>query len=176
MRKNHIFLIGFMGCGKSTVAKYLSRTYKMQQIEMDAQIEKKEGRSISSIFEKQGEAYFRTLETEFLKNLSPRKAFVVSCGGGVAVKEENVREMKTKGRIVLLTAEPETIYNRVKRSHTRPLLEGNMNVSYIEELMKKRWGLYEKAADFSVKTDGRTAAEIGEEIIKRIREEKEEMA
>lgn len=176
MRKNHIFLIGFMGSGKSTVAKYLSRTYKMQQIEMDAQIEKKEGRSISSIFEKQGEAYFRTLETEFLKNLPPRKAFVVSCGGGVAVKEENVREMKTKGKIVLLTAEPETIYNRVKRSHTRPLLEGNMNISYIEELMKKRWGLYEKAADFSVKTDGRTAAEIGEEIIKRIREEKEEMA
>ena len=63
MRKNHIFLIGFMGSGKSTVAKYLSRTYKMCQIEMDAQIEKKEGRSISSIFEKEGEEYFRTLET-----------------------------------------------------------------------------------------------------------------
>ena len=173
MRKNHIFLIGFMGSGKSTVAKYLSRTYKMCQIEMDAQIEKKEGRSISSIFEKEGEEYFRTLETDFLKNLPFRKAFVVSCGGGVAVKEENVREMKTKGKIVLLTAEPETIYNRVKRSHTRPLLEGHMNVFYIKELMEKRRELYEKAADFSVKTDGKTAAEIGEEIMQRIREEEE---
>lgn len=171
MRKNHIFLIGFMGSGKSTVAKYLSSAYQMKQIEMDAQIEKDEGRSISSIFEKEGEAYFRMLETELLKNLDSEKTFVVSCGGGVAVKEENVREMKAKGRIVFLTAQPETIYKRVKNSHNRPLLEGNMNISYIKELMEKRREFYEKAADFQVKTDGRTAEEIGEEIMKEIRKE-----
>ncbi len=78
MRKNHIFLIGFMGSGKSTVAKYLSSAYQMKQIEMDEQIEKDEGRSISSIFEKEGEEYFRTLETELLKSLDPRETFVVS--------------------------------------------------------------------------------------------------
>ena len=89
MRKKHIFLIGFMGSGKSTVAKYLSSAYQMKQIEMDEQIEKDEGRSISSIFEKEGEEYFRTLETELLKSLDPRETFVVSCGGGAAVKEEN---------------------------------------------------------------------------------------
>lgn len=171
MRKNHIFLIGFMGSGKSTVAKYLSGAYQMKQIEMDAQIEKDEGRSISSIFEKEGEAYFRMLETELLKNLDSEKTFVVSCGGGVAVKEENVREMKAKGRIVFLTAQPETIYKRVKNSHNRPLLEGNMNIAYIKELMEKRREFYEKAADFQVKTDGRTAEEIGEEIMKEIRKE-----
>ena len=171
MRKNHIFLIGFMGSGKSTVAKYLSSVYQMKQIEMDAQIEKDEGRSISSIFEKEGEEYFRTLETELLKNLDSEKTFVVSCGGGVAVKEENVREMKAKGRIVFLTVQPETVYKRVKNSHNRPLLEGNMNISYIKELMEKRREFYEKAADFQVKTDGRTAEEIGEEIMKEIRKE-----
>ena len=173
MRKNHIFLIGFMGSGKSTVAKYLSSAYQMKQIEMDEQIEKDEGRSISSIFEKEGEEYFRTLETELLKSLDPRETFVVSCGGGVAVKEENVREMKEKGRIILLSAQPETVYVRVKNSHNRPLLEGNMNVSYIKELMDKRQKLYERAADFQVKTDGRTAKDIGEEIIKQIRKEEE---
>ena len=173
MRKNHIFLIGFMGSGKSTVAKYLSSAYQMKQIEMDEQIEKNEGRSISSIFEKEGEEYFRTLETELLKSLDPRETFVVSCGGGAAVKEENVREMKEKGRIILLSAQPETVYVRVKNSHNRPLLEGNMNVSYIKELMDKRQKLYERAADFQVKTDGRTADDIGEEIIKQIRKEEE---
>lgn len=173
MRKNHIFLIGFMGSGKSTVAKYLSSAYQMKQIEMDEQIEKDEGRSISSIFEKEGEEYFRTLETELLKSLDPRETFVVSCGGGAAVKEENVREMKEKGRIILLSAQPETVYVRVKNSHNRPLLEGNMNVSYIKELMDKRQKLYERAADFQVKTDGRTAEDIGEEIIKQIRKEEE---
>ena len=173
MRKNHIFLIGFMGSGKSTVAKYLSSAYQMKQIEMDEHIEKDEGRSISSIFEKEGEEYFRTLETELLKSLDPRETFVVSCGGGAAVKEENVREMKEKGRIILLSAQPETVYVRVKNSHNRPLLEGNMNVSYIKELMDKRQKLYERAADFQVKTDGRTAEDIGEEIIKQIRKEEE---
>lgn len=173
MRKNYIFLIGFMGSGKSTVAKYLSSAYQMKQIEMDEQIEKNEGRSISSIFEKEGEEYFRTLETELLKSLDPRETFVVSCGGGAAVKEENVREMKEKGRIILLSAQPETVYVRVKNSHNRPLLEGNMNVSYIKELMDKRQKLYERAADFQVKTDGRTAEDIGEEIIKQIRKEEE---
>ena len=173
MRKNHIFLIGFMGSGKSTVAKYLSSAYQMKQIEMDEQIEKNEGRSISSIFEKEGEEYFRTLETELLKSLDPRETFVVSCGGGAAVKEENVREMKEKGRIILLSAQPETVYVRVKNSHNRPLLEGNMNVSYIKNLMDKRQKLYERAADFQVKTDGRTAEDIGEEIIKQIRKEEE---
>lgn len=145
----------------------------MKQIEMDEQIEKNEGRSISSIFEKEGEEYFRTLETELLKSLDPRETFVVSCGGGAAVKEENVREMKEKGRIILLSAQPETVYVRVKNSHNRPLLEGNMNVSYIKELMDKRQKLYERAADFQVKTDGRTAEDIGEEIIKQIRKEEE---
>ncbi len=99
--------------------------------------------------------------------------FVVSCGGGAAVKEENVREMKEKGRIILLSAQPETVYVRVKNSHNRPLLEGNMNVSYIKELMDKRQKLYERAADFQVKTEGRTAEDIGEEIIKQIRKEEE---
>lgn len=171
MRKKHIFLIGFMGSGKSTVAEYLCRNYGMKQLEMDEEIEKNEGRTIASVFEKEGENYFRRLETEFLKALSTEETFVVSCGGGVPMREENVCEMKEKGKIILLTAEPQTVYKRVKNSHHRPLLEGRMQVTYIEELMEKRRLPYEAAADFSVRTDERTAKEICEEIMKKIKEE-----
>ena len=81
------------------------------------------------------------------------------------MKEENVRLMKESGKIVLLTAEPETIYERVKDSTERPVLNGNMNVGYIEELMEKRRPKYEAAADVTIATDGKTSEEICEEIL-----------
>ena len=81
------------------------------------------------------------------------------------MKEENVRLMKESGKIVLLTAEPGTIYERVKDSTERPVLNGNMNVGYIEELMEKRRPKYEAAADVTIATDGKTSEEICEEIL-----------
>ena len=81
------------------------------------------------------------------------------------MKEENVRLMKESGKIVLLTAEPGTIYERVKDSTERPVLNGNMNVGYIEELMEKRRPKYEEAADVTIATDGKTSKEICEEIL-----------
>lgn len=96
---------------------------------------------------------------------------VVSCGGGAVLREENVNLMKAAGRIVLLTAEPETVFDRVKGSTDRPVLNGNMNLSYIKELMEARRPRYEAAADAAVATDGRTAEEICEEILERRNEE-----
>ena len=81
------------------------------------------------------------------------------------MKEENVRLMKECGKIVLLTAEPETIYERVKDSTERPVLNGNMNVGYIESLMEKRRPKYEAAADVTIATDGKTSEEICGEIL-----------
>ena len=138
--KEHIFLIGFMGCGKSTNAARLA--------EMAG-----------------AEPYFRSLETELIRSFSDRDPAVISCGGGAVLKEENVRLMKKCGKIVLLTATPETIYGRVKDSTERPVLNGNMNLSYIEDLMEKRRPKYEAAADITVATDGKTAEEICEEIL-----------
>ncbi len=167
MEKRHIFLIGFMGSGKSTIANYLYKKYGMLQLDMDQYIEKEEGRSVSSIFAQEGEAYFRKLETEFLKSFDEKEAFVVSCGGGVPMNERNVQEMRKKGIIVLLHAQPETIYQRIKNSHHRPLLENNMTESYIENLMEQRWAVYEQAADVIVTTDHRNAEEISTEILEK---------
>ncbi|HJB28920.1 MAG TPA: shikimate kinase [Candidatus Blautia faecavium] len=166
-KKKNIYLIGFMGCGKTTVSNYLHKEYNRKQIEMDEEIQKEEGMSISEIFSQKGEAYFRELETKLLRRLGREENFVVSCGGGVPMRETNVKEMKQNGKIVLLLAEPETIYERVKSSHNRPLLEGHMNVEYIAGLMEKRREKYQAAADVCVYTDGREVSEICREILKR---------
>lgn len=164
----NIFLIGFMGAGKSTIAGELKRRLGMERVEMDAMIVEQQGMSIADIFAKYGEPYFRDLETNTVIELQKRKQTIVSCGGGVVMREENVAHMKKNGRIVLLTAQPETIYERVKDSTDRPILNNNMNVEFISELMEKRRERYEAAADVTIATDGKSAVEICEEIISRL--------
>ncbi|MGL6200933.1 MAG: shikimate kinase [Lachnospiraceae bacterium] len=166
----NIILIGFMGAGKSTVADFLSTLYAMKVVEMDQVIAEREQMSISDIFATYGEAYFRNLETELLIELQSKKDVVVSCGGGVAMREENVREMKKNGKVVLLTASPEVILERVKDSDERPLLNGNKNVGFIRDLIEQRRNKYEAAADITIHTDGRTVTEICEDLVERLSE------
>ena len=166
----NIFLIGFMGAGKSTISDYLKNVLAMDVVEMDQCIVERQGMSISDIFETYGEEYFRELETNLLIEMQSRSNVVVSCGGGVSMRERNVTEMKKNGRVVLLTAKPETILERVKDNHDRPLLENNKNVSFIADLLEKRRAKYEAAADIVVETDGKSELEICEELIHRLRE------
>ena len=105
----NIVLIGFMGAGKSTISAYLNREYGMEVIEMDQVIAEREKMSISDIFAVHGEEYFRNLETNLLIEMQSQTNKVISCGGGVAMRECNVKEMKKNGRVVLLTAAPETV-------------------------------------------------------------------
>ena len=165
----NIVLIGFMGAGKSTISDFLRTVFAMEVVEMDQIIAEREGMSISDIFETYGEEYFRNLETELLIEMQSRKNVVISCGGGVPMRERNVVEMKKNGRVVLLTAKPETILNRVKDNHDRPLLEGNKNVSFIGDLMEKRREKYQAAADIVIETDGKDKLEICEELVHRLR-------
>lgn len=166
----NIFLIGFMGAGKSTISDYLKNALAMDVVEMDQCIVERQGMSISDIFETYGEEYFRELETNLLIEMQSRSNVVVSCGGGVPMRERNVDEMKKNGRVVLLTAKPETILERVKDNHDRPLLENNKNVSFIADLLEKRRAKYEAAADIVIQTDGKSELEICEELIHRLRE------
>lgn len=166
--KENIFLIGFMGAGKSTVARTLKEQYHMQLIEMDEQIEEEQGMKISEIFAGKGEEYFRSLETALLTGLQQQDNTVVSCGGGVPMRQCNVDAMRKSGKIVYLSAQPETIYERVRHFHNRPLLEGNMNVEYITELMNARLPKYLEAADITVETDGKSAPEICQNIMELI--------
>lgn len=164
----NIMLIGFMGTGKSTIANQLKEKLNVEQIEMDALIAEEADMSIPEIFEKYGEEYFRDLETKMLEKFQDRKPVVVSCGGGVVLRDKNIEIMKGQGKIVLLTAKPETIFERVRYSNDRPVLNGNMNVEYIAELMEKRRVRYELAADIIVTTDEKTVDDICQEIIDSI--------
>ena len=166
----NIVLIGFMGAGKTTISDYLSTLFVMRLVEMDQVIAEREEMSIPDIFATYGEEYFRGLETKLLKELQTGKNCVISCGGGVALRKENVIEMKKNGRVVLLTASPETIYERVKDSDDRPVLNGNKNVEFIADLMEKRREKYEAAADVVVQTDNKTILQISEELISKLME------
>ena len=161
----NIFLIGFMGAGKSTVARHLQKRLKMNLAEMDERIEKEQGMTIPEIFEKYGESRFRDLESELILTIGKEGNTIVSCGGGVVVRPENIDYMKKNGRVFYLKTSPETVYNRVKDSTNRPILNGNMNVEYIAGLMEKRRALYEGAADITITTDGKSVDEITDEII-----------
>ena len=167
----HIYLVGFMGCGKSTVARELSKELGITYIDTDNQIVEEQNMPVSEIFDTYGEEYFRKLETELLERLSDAKPLIIACGGGMATRDCNIELMKDSGLVVMLSATPETIYERVRFNRNRPLLNGNMNVEYISSLMEKRLLFYNKAADVVVETDERTP----EDIVKKIVEIFEEM-
>jgi shikimate kinase len=160
----HIYLIGFMGTGKSTVSRHLKSLTGAKELDMDREIVRENDMSISDMFEQYGEEYFRDKETQMVQKIAAMEPAIVSCGGGAVLRAENVKMMKESGKIVLLTATPQTVYLRVRHSKDRPILNGHMNVEYIEELMEKRRAVYEKACDLRVATDEKTPEQIAREI------------
>ena len=162
----NIVLIGFMGAGKTTISDYLSTMFAMKVVEMDGLIAEREGMSIPDIF--------ATYETNLLKELQEESNLVISCGGGAALRACNVAEMKKNGRVVLLTASPEVILDRVKDSDDRPVLKGRKSIEGITELMEQRRERYEAAADIVIQTDHKSVQEICEELIQRLSEMDEE--
>ena len=96
----NIFLIGFMGCGKSTIAKKLSQKLGVEQVEMDELIVQEQGMPITEIFEKYGEEHFRDIESDLVERLQAKDGVIVSCGGGAVLREENRRMMKDSGVII----------------------------------------------------------------------------
>lgn len=163
--QKHLFLIGFMGVGKTSTSKELGKKLQVEEVDTDAMIVEMEQRSIPEIFEQSGEAYFRQVETGTLDALAEEEPCIVSCGGGMAMREENVQKMKAIGTVVFLTAKPETIYSHVKDSDNRPLLNGNMNVPYIKQLMEMREPKYTAAADIQIETDDCTPEEVADKTI-----------
>lgn len=156
----NLFFVGFMGAGKSTVAKELAGWLNASLIEMDEELEKRAGMPITKIFDELGEESFRNMESQLVREFKEKENCIVSCGGGTVLRGENVEAMKKCGRIIYLEAAAQTIYERVKDSEERPILNGNMNPEFIAGLIHKRKHIYEKAADYKISTDGRSVEEI----------------
>jgi shikimate kinase len=163
----NIYLVGFMGAGKSTIADRLGQMLGMEKLDTDEMIVDRSGMSINEIFERFGEEYFRDLETAALKELAGCSGSIVSCGGGVTLRQENIEAMRSNGVIVWLTAQPETIYDRIHLSTTRPLLKNNNTVEGIARLLKERLARYENAADVIVATDGLGIDEVCGNLIEK---------
>lgn len=167
---NNLFLIGFMGAGKSSVSARLGRMLGREVVEMDERIAAQEGLSIPEIFAQKGEPYFRACETALLKSFSQGAPRIVSCGGGVPLREENVAAMRESGTVVLLTASPEVILERVRDSDERPLLQGHKDVPYIAALMEQRRPKYEAAADITVDTSQLNIEEVCRQVLRQVSE------
>ena len=167
MAKKNIILCGFMGCGKSTIGSLLAKRSGMAFIDLDAYIEKKEGRSISDMFRDDGEDYFREKEREAVKELSMKKGLVIAAGGGTLTFAENVEPLKRNGTIVLLDIPVEVVTERLKNDTVRPLLARPDRDRAIRELYAEREPLYRAAADISVDA-ARSPMQICMEIISRV--------
>lgn len=162
MLKN-IVLAGFMGTGKSEVARELSRICGMKLIDIDREIEASQEKSISEIFALQGEDQFRQIETAVIRQYASEQGVIISTGGGAVLKEENLRALQEHGMIFCLTASPETIMLRTAGNTDRPLLQSDDRLARISELLKERQPYYEKAG-IMINTEGKTPFEIAEEI------------
>lgn len=160
----NLYFIGFMGTGKSAISTHLSRHIGRPVVEMDEELARLEGLSIPQIFAEKGETYFRDQETQLLHNLSQKSNLIVSCGGGVVLRPENIATMQRSGIILLLEASPETILERVSRNNQRPLLQGRKTVADIQAMLDARQPYYDQAATGRISVDGKTIHQICQEI------------
>jgi len=158
----NIYLIGMMGTGKSTLGKTLSKKMQKPFIDLDSEIEKTGGNSVSEIFDRDGEERFREMETEQLKQYS---GSVVACGGGIVLKLENRRFIKENGIAILLIASMGELSQRLSDSNNRPLLANDITEEALIRLWLERQLDYLNTADFTIKTRGKNPEELSEEII-----------
>jgi shikimate kinase len=165
LKMKNIYLVGFMGTGKTTVGRELARKKKWRFVDLDELIGFREGRSIADIFSKKGELYFRALEKKILKEISLEKGFVVSCGGGIVCDEDNIRVMKETGMVICLKAQPSVILKRTKRLNSRPLLNVNNPKEKINLLLKLRAPYYAKA-DKLIDTSKLSISKVAEEVLR----------
>ncbi len=168
--KTGVALIGFMGTGKTEVGGMLARKLGKVFIESDALIEEKAGKSIPEIFRDSGEAAFRELEIEVIKELVGRKNAVIACGGGVVLNTINIERLRRECVIVLLTASPDVILKRTSGDEGgRPLLAVDDRLRQISELLKYRRPFYGRAADITVNTSRLTPEGVVKRIIGKLK-------
>lgn len=159
-----IFLVGFMGSGKTRVGKLLARLLKWKWVDLDQLIVNDDGTSIPEIFEREGESGFRKRERACLQKLLTAQCVVVSCGGGVVTQPDNLQDLLTQPRVVCLRIQPETVFRRVGNDPRRPLLNSQDPLGHIRRLMQERDPYYQ-AFPYQVDVDRLRSGEVVNRII-----------
>jgi shikimate kinase len=166
----NVYLIGFMGVGKSAVGRALARALRMEFIDSDWAIERSAGKPVARIFAEEGEAAFREMERRFITEGHPDRGAVVSCGGGLPVQPGMRELLLGKGIVFCLFANPETVVRRTVGNPKRPLLNVEDPEGRIRELMEQRDPVYMKTG-IGISTEGRTVPEVVKNIARIYRRE-----
>ncbi|MCI8343350.1 MAG: shikimate kinase [Clostridia bacterium] len=168
----NIVLCGMMGVGKTSVGIQIAKLTGRRWFDTDVVISDRHGK-ISDIFEYYGEAHFRALETDVVRELIKLDGLVISTGGGLVLQPENSEMLKQNGVIVFLRAGFETLISRVRADESRPLLKDTgRTAETLGQLLSVRTPIYEHVADRIVDTDGKTVEEVAREILALCGEEK----
>jgi len=178
MNNKIYYLTGFMAAGKSTIGPILANTLGWNFFDLDREIEKQEGMKIVELFEKKGEDYFRSIETDILKKLSKNEESIISLGGGAIASEVNFKIIKSSGKIIYLRSSPEMAYKRLRFKKDRPaFVFENVEVptkeqflERINQLLDSRKKYYEKC-DFIVDTDNQSVGKTVDVIAKFINQD-----
>jgi shikimate kinase len=163
--KPNLYLVGFMGVGKSAIGRRAARELGLRFIDSDHQIEKEQGKKIPEIFATEGEARFRQMERTFIESGHPEKGCVVSCGGGLVIQPGMKELLKEKGVVICLFASAESIIERTSRNKNRPLLNVPDPEAKVRALLKEREPIYMDAGT-CITTEGRTIPEVVRHLIR----------
>ncbi|MDA0771663.1 MAG: 3-dehydroquinate synthase [Cyanobacteria bacterium] len=163
--KGNITLTGLMGSGKSTIGRHLAYVLNKEFIDTDEEIENRQGKSINEIFKDKGEKHFRKLEQELIQEVCKLSNMVISLGGGAIVNEENRKLIKRNSSLVTLIADPQELYDRVKRRKNRPLLKGGDQLETLQKLWEERKPAY-MDSHLQIKTGNKSINLIAREIMK----------
>lgn len=164
----NVILIGFMGCGKTTLGHRLAGLLGFEFVDSDSLIVARAGKSIPEIFEESGELVFRKVETEVLHSLMGRERMILSTGGGIVTRSENHEALRKLGLVIFVSTSEQILWQRLKRSKDRPMLQTKNPRRNFSDLLAKRRPLYQELADLVEDTRGLNPEEsaygIGESI------------
>ncbi len=166
----NLYLVGFMGTGKTTVGRAVALRLGFQAMDSDHEIERRAGRTVAQIFAEQGEAAFRALERRVIESGHPARGVVMACGGGLIVPPGMLELLRTKGVIICLHASLETILRRTAPTRTRPLLDVEDPAARIRQLYAEREEIYKRAGTV-ILTDFRPLHDVMMHVLRTYRRE-----
>jgi len=171
----NLYLVGFMGTGKTTVGRAVAMRLGFQHLDSDHEIEREKGRTVAQIFAAEGEAAFRALERKFVERGHPDRGVVVACGGGLVVQPGMLELLEGKGVVVCLHASLETVLRRTAQVRTRPLLDVADPAARLRQLYLERDPIYKRAGTV-ILTDFRPLHDIVMHVLRSYRREARDWA